>query len=434
MSLKMKIKTLYKDSLIKNSIYLIATNFSNVGIGFLFWVITARYYTPKDVGIISAILSSMLLISMIGSIGFPTALIFYLPRYHKYADRVINSCLMITVMVSLVFSLIFVLGIKIWAPDLRMIFGELKYIVTFVIFTIMTALSAVISGAFIAERRSSFHMVKENIFGIIKIFPLILLAGFGAIGIFISWGFGLIIAVFIGFILLYRYLKYYPKFAFDPIIKNMAHFSIGNYVSDILYSLPKIILPIMILNLISAESAGYFFIAMTMAGILYGVPQSMANSLLAETSNSRSEGILYNVNKAIIFSLGLVILGLLVFMIFGKFILNIFNTSYAQNSFTILIILSVASIPLSLINIFNTVRNIQNKVVSLIKVNMMVAIMTLGLSFPLIKILGIEGAAIAYLVSTSITATVIIYRINNLEALILKLLDNVNVYSKKLMQ
>ena len=288
----------------------------------------------------------------------------------------------------------------------------------------MTTVSLLMSGTFTAERRSSFTMIKENLFNLVKIFPLILFVGFGAMGIFISWGIGLVMAMIIGLILLYKISKYLPKFTFDPIIKNMAGYSARNYIAGILSSLPGLILPIMIARLISTESAGYFFIAITVTGLLYGIPQSISSSLLAESFKG---DIWEKVGKAVRFNLFLLISGLLLFMIFGKFVLNIFNHSYAENATTTLIILAMASVPLSTINIFNTVRNAQKRVGSTIKINAVVTIITLILAIPLMKILNIEGAALAYLIGNIIGALIVIIRIKNPTEFALKLNGTNNI-------
>lgn len=409
------LKEIYADSLLKNSSYLIASNFFGMILGFFFWMIATRYYTPNDIGITSAILSSMLLISTASLIGLPSSLTFYLPIYKKESskkiNRIINSCMIVTIIISIILSLIFVLGIDMLSPELKHSLEDPKLIMIFIITTIMTTISTLMSGIFTAGKRSSFHMVKENIFGFTKIFPLILLAGSGIIGIFLSWSIGLVITMIVGSFLLFKLWKYIPMFTFDPIIKNMANFSFGNYVAGILHNLPKFLFPIIIVNSISAESAGYFFIAMTIAGLLYGIPTSTVGPFLAECYNK--DKFWNNVNKTIKFNISLLIPGLLFFMIFGKFVLDIFNPKYTDSSFMTLIILSVTSIPLSLIVIFNTIRLAQNKIISTIKINGIVSSIAISLSLLFIKDLNIEGVALAYLIANSITAIIIIFRMKD---------------------
>lgn len=405
------LRKIFEDSLIKNSIYLMMTNFSSLVLGFFFWVIATRYYSPNDIGIISAVISCIFIISMISSMGFPTALIFYLPRDTKNANRIISSCMIIVIAISILLSLIFFLGLNFWMKGLISVFGDIKVSIIFFMITIMTSISALMGGIFMASKRSEFHMAKEATFDFIKIFPLVLFPGFGALGILISWSIGLILSIIIAAILLYNLRRYTPILTVDPIIKTIIKFSGGNYITNILYNLPRLILPIMIVDLISVESSAYFFISITVAGLLYGISQSTSFSLLAQPSEG--EKLLNNVIKMIRFNLFLLIPGFLLFVFFGKFVLSLFNPTYAEHATATLIILAAASIPLSLNTIFSTVRNSQKRVMSMIKVNGAITGMTLIFSMPLMKMAGIEGAAISYLVANTIVAMVIFYKMKD---------------------
>jgi O-antigen/teichoic acid export membrane protein len=415
------IHNIFRDSHLKNSIYLVATNFVTSFVGFFFWVIAARYYPTDEIGITSAIFSSISLISMISSIGLSRALIFYLPR-NRNTDKIISSCLTINIISSILFSLIFIFGLKVWSPELSSTLSELKNTVIFIIITIIISISGIVGAAFTAGRSSLFQMVKETIYHMVKIIPLFLFINFGAMGILLSISIGLSISIIIGFVLLFRVWKYIPQFKLDPIIKDMAYFSAGNYIADILYNLPKLIFPIMVLNTISAQSAGYFYIAIMVASLLYGISQGIASSFLVESSDE--DKFWFNVNKSIKFNLILLLPGILLFVIFGKFVLYIFNPSYAENAFRSMVILTVASIPLSLINIFNIVRNAQNKIMSVIKMNFIVAMLTIVLSMELTKF-NIEGIAISYLIANIIGAMIVINRIENPKEFTLRLLNEV---------
>lgn len=406
-----KLKGIYEENLLKNSMYLIMTNFSSMIIGFMFWMVATRLYSSSDVGTVSAMLSSMILISIISCVGLPMAITLYLPTDVKNANGIINSCLIVGIIVSIIFSTIFILGITIWAPKLVQVLGNLKLILMFIMATMMTTISLLMSSMFTAGKRSSFQMFKENTFGISKIFALVLLPTYGAIGIFISWSTGLIIAMVVGFFLLFKLWRYVPMPVFDPIIKNMTKFSLASYIGATLYNIPKFIFPIIIINSISAESAGYFFIAMTVASIFYGVPEATAGPFLSESSDT--ERFWNNVTKVIKFNMYLLIPGLLLLMIFGRFVLNVFNPIYAEHSFDTLIILAMASIPISFIIIFIMIRNVQKRLSDGIKINMVVATMSITLSVFLMRIWNIEGIAISYLIANIIVAIIIIIQIKD---------------------
>jgi len=412
-----------KDILIKNSSYLILTSFVGNILGFIFWIIASKYYSPNDVGIVSAILSSITLISTISLIGFPIALIYYLPRNLINVNKIISSCLTVSIAVATLISVLFILGINIWTPALSSVINNLFIIGLFILLVVINTTSAILGGAFMAGRRMSFQMFKENIFGITKIVPLIFLSGLGTIGILLSWSIGLILAITVGFILLYKLYNCFPVLTIDPIIKTMSKYATGNYIAGILNNLPKLLFPIIILSLISSEYAGYFFIAMTMSGLLYGISQSISNSLLAESFKG---DMWSNVSKAVKFNLVLLIPGLLLFLLFGRFVLGLFNPSYAEHATPTLFILATASIPVSIINIYNTVRNAQSRVGSIIKLASIITTVTLILTIPLMQMFSIEGVALAYLIGNIIGALLVVLRIKSPKEFTLNLLGRKN--------
>lgn len=406
------LKNLCHDSLIRNAFFLMATNFINLGLGFIFWVVAARYYTPEEVGLVSALLSAMMLIAIISTLGFPIALIYYLPRNKENAGRMINSCLTVGFVASIFFSLIFILSFDIWTPVLKPVLISLESMVIFVIVTGTSALSFILTGSFIAGRMSIFHTIKESIFGLVKILPLAFFIGFGAMGIFYAWGIGVMLAVILGLIFLSRVWKgYIPVPIFDPIIKSMASYSSGNYFAEIFYILPRLVLPIIIAGLVSAKATAYFYIAIMVASLLYGISQSISRSLLAESSDT---GELWdNVGKSIKFNAMILIPGVLMFILLGKFVLNLFNPSYSENATFTLMILAVTSLPLSVNNLFISVRNAQKRVSSVVMINFAVTVGTIIMAVPLIMSKGIEGAAAAYLLANTAAAFVVIYKMKN---------------------
>jgi O-antigen/teichoic acid export membrane protein len=117
--------------------------------------------------------------------------------------------------------------------------------------------------------------------------------------------------------------------------------------------------------------------------------------------------------------------GILLLAIFGRLILSIFNPAYAENAFGSMLILIMASIPVSLIGMYNTVRNAQHRVASTISMNMLIAFITVILSVPLIRIMNIEGAAVSYLIANIIGASIVISRIKEPKELTLRLLSDI---------
>lgn len=396
-----------KDSLLKNALFMMMSQIINLSTGFFFWIIAARFYSASDIGMISALLSAMMLLGSISNLGFNTSIMLFLPSNHEKAGKIINSCITVSSFASLLISLVFILGLRIWAPSLQPLLSDSKYIIYFLVITCASSISALISSAFVAGRRSSYQTLKDFSFGLVKIFPLPVLAALGGIGIFLSWGTGVFLSIILGYALLpVVWKEYRPWIALDPIINKMATISAGNYIAGIFSSIPRLALPIMIANAISTEAAGYYYIAMVVAGLMFGIPQAISSSLIAEASNS---GELWgNVGKSIKFSILLLIPGLMIFVFLGRYVLHLFNPVFGENAYIPLILLSVASIPLAVCTIFNAVRNSEKKIKSVVTINALNAVVTLVFAYPLMKVFDITGAAGAFLIGNIVSAGVVI--------------------------
>ena len=56
------LKKYLNDPLYKNSFFVMLTSISNAGFGFIFWMLAAKLYPKEDVGIATALISSMALL------------------------------------------------------------------------------------------------------------------------------------------------------------------------------------------------------------------------------------------------------------------------------------------------------------------------------------------------------------------------------------
>ena len=70
----------WKDPLYRNSFFLIISFVLNAAFGFIFWIIAARFYSNDDIGIASALISSIGLLVLLSGFGLVDSIIRYLPR------------------------------------------------------------------------------------------------------------------------------------------------------------------------------------------------------------------------------------------------------------------------------------------------------------------------------------------------------------------
>ena len=254
------------------------------GLGFFFWIVVARYYSEYEVGVAVAIIATVNLLALISVLGFDASLIRFLPKAKDPAGM-INTCLTVSGITALVVAGIFLAGVHVWSPATSFVRENIWFVLAFFLFAFCWPISSITDSIFIAKRRAEFTLGKNAIFSLLKIpLPIILALFFHAFGIVGSWGLAIAIALVIAFFLfLPRVEKHYrpvPKIDLG-IIKGMWRYSGGNYLVAFFGLAPSLVLPIIIVNLMSAEQNAYFYIAWMMAGLLLAIPHAVSSSLFA---------------------------------------------------------------------------------------------------------------------------------------------------------
>src|SRR5919201_4788475 len=67
------------DSLFRNSVYMMATTVANSVLGYLYWIVATHTYAAHDIGLATALTSTMTLASILSSQGIGWTLIQLLP-------------------------------------------------------------------------------------------------------------------------------------------------------------------------------------------------------------------------------------------------------------------------------------------------------------------------------------------------------------------
>ncbi len=409
-----KQKQLLGISLYRNASYLVITYLVVPVTSFFFWIIVARFYLIDDVGLASATISMVTLLGLTSTLGFEFGLVRYLANAGHKANSMVNTSLTLGSLAAIVFSCIFLAGVNLWAPELLSLRQNLVYFATFIVFTVMTTATILMGNAFVAQRRANFVMINSLISGFLRLpLPILLLLLVHSYNnIIISLVISGSIALFVS-ILLFR--RTFPGFRFYPninraIFSEMIHFSFTNYVANMLWSFTIYILPLMVVNVLGAEANAYFFISWTIGAILGTISLATTTSLFAEGS-SDEKGLVSDVWRCLKMTYVLLIpIAVIVFLLADKLLL-IYGTTYSSEGTALLRTMTFAAIPLSLNGIYLSILRVKKKSMSLIFLNVFVAIATLVVSYLLLPRIGITGTGIGWLVSQSILAIFVFSRL-----------------------
>ncbi len=386
--------------LYRNSIFLMANTVITTGLGFFFWMVVARFYTEYEVGVGSAIISSVRLLSLISMLGFNIAIVRFLSKSEK-PQELINSCFTLTGIVNLVVSGIFIAGLDLWSPRTSFIQDNIAFILAFLFFSLGWALSGLMDSIFLAMRRADFALIKNTIFSLLKIpLPIILTIFFHAFGIVSSWGLAIGIALIISLFLFMPRVQH--NYGFVPrlnlnIIKEVWKYSAGNYFVSLFHSASTLVLPLIVVNLLPyAEQNAFFYVAWTIASLLFAVPWAVSQSLFAEGSHFEDK-LRANTLRAFKFLIVLLIPSIILLVLLGKWLLLLFGESYSTNALTLLWVLSFSSIFVGINQIYYTILRIRHRMRELIVIAVFEALAVLITSSLIVRETGIVGVGYVWI-------------------------------------
>jgi len=398
-----------KDPFYKNSYFLIGSAAANSLLAVVFWIVVARFYPPGEVGLATALVSAIALLGIFSKLGLDFGLIRFLPQADDKRG-VINSCFTIAGLFSLLLAIIFISGLDFWSPALLFVQENISILLLFIIFAPIYVLWMLQSTAFTGMRSAKFSFATGIIASTLRIPLPILLVSLGALGIFSSWGVGICVALMASFFLFLPRLV--PKYRPVPVIKKkvlneMVHFSTGNYIAEIFVSSPAMLLPLIIVNVLSAEMSAFFYMAYAVARVLFMIPIAITSSLLAEGSYEPDK-FRKNVIRAIKFSFIFITPAILGIFILGDKLLLLFGSEYSQSALKMLWLLALSGIPFIITRVYVTIKRIQLKIRPIIAVYALTAICTLVLSVSLMPSMGLLGIGIAWISTQGIMGAVLV--------------------------
>lgn len=382
-----KIRQHLREPLIRNSFFIMASSFVAAGFGFFFWMIAARLYSQAEVGIATALMSSMGLLILISRLGLDQSVIRFFPDYDK--NRVLGTAIIVPTAAALGAGLIFISAVDVIAPELVIVRTVAPL---YLAFLGAYSVTWILEGAFNAIRKSEYYFVLNLLYGsrILFLFPLISL---GAMGIFSSFGFSFVLGLILALALLSR-CSIRPAAGVDgTFIREAWQFSAGAYIAGILMAAPNMIIPIMVLNVLGAESTASYYITYAIVSVLFMIPYAFTTSLFVEGSHGGE--MKKNVLRTLASMFTLLIPAIIGLSLFGEQILNLIGRDYIEGM-ALLRVLALSAIFVSICQTFISIAKVRNDIRSLIMISGFVSVALLGLGYTLMHRFGLIGMGYAW--------------------------------------
>ena len=389
-------------SMFKNSIFPLLAAVVTSGFGFLFWLVTARLYDDHEVGLAATLTSTFILIATFSLVGFDTATIRFLEK-ERDKNKSITTGLAVVGIAACTLACVYILLAPHLSPALSTLTDSPLTATLFTLFAVFAALNMYTDAIFLAYRKTQYTLAIDTAFSALKVCLPFAFIEWGAFGIFLAGA----VAQASGFLLsisaLVRSFGYRPSFHIDhEFIAHTKRFSRDNYLADIIGFIPIAALPILVTNLYGPAQAAYYSIVMLIAGLLFTIPSSVMNALLAESSFDEGSTTPHLRNAGGIVAL-LLLPAMAILLLFGSLILTAFGGAYSAEGSSLLTMLTLACIPVAASLLYATLFRMAKDTGALL-VRSVVFATGVALFFPIFSFLGLLGVGVSYLCSATLSA------------------------------
>ncbi len=383
--------------------------------GIAFWVAASHRYSPRQVGIDSALISAMLLISSFTELNLSTALPRLLPQVQRRRSRAVALCYLATGGAGAIVAVGFVFAISPELGNLHFISQDrglaLGLIVAVVVFNVFAVQDAVL----VATRWAGLVPIENAVFGVLKLlFMLALVGRVSGHGIFLSWVVGaLLLVVPVSLFLFGKVLRTQslavPQSLYLSVDsrRSVVRYVVNDWLACMLGQGTADLLPLLVLVSLGRSTTGYFFIAFMIATAASTFAQSFSTALLVE--GSYDEGALTSLTRRAACRCACVLLpGVTIAVIVAPYVLSVFGESYSQYGTGVLRLLLLAAVPQTVVALAMSVERVRGRANRVVKYQVISAGTAIGLAIPLMQAIGLVGIGVAWLLSQCIVGLLVL--------------------------
>lgn len=387
----MNLKQYYRQPLYRNSIALMLNQVFGALFGLFFWIVAARTMPSKDIGLATAVISAATLIIGLSRLGLDAGLMRYLPE-SKNKNEMYSTVSVITLILALTFTIIFIIGIEFFSPALLFL-RDGWFLLVFFAYIAVSSIYTTQNMVLIVLRRADLSFF-QNLFLGLRIPILFYIVSLSVIGIFSAFGIAFLFTLICGMFMLYSYGIFLTHHIDIGVLQKILKFSLGNYSAGILAMAPITIIPLMILNMLGPEDNAYFYVAYSIAGPLSMIPNAVSTSLFVEGSHNLPlrENVIKSMKLIVLF----LIPSLIILFLFGNKLLMLYNKEYSNQSLEILWLLASSSLFSAVILIYVSIKKIQKDLRTINYMNLILSMLLIGAGYFAILNYGLIGLGYAW--------------------------------------
>jgi len=345
-------------SLVRNSAGIMGTSVINSALGYGYWTLAARIMPAGAVGLGSALVSSMVIVSLLTHLGAGAGLISRLPHRAKPREwrLTVVAVLVAHVAATVVLAAGAVYIIGEFVPSLRLLIDSPTLAAWFVVGAAAWTSADLLDYVFIAERRASLMTLRNAATALTKVSTLAIIAFAasrpGATWLVVTWAVSAIVGTLAGLAACHYRVGKLGRVPLRSIGRELvltARPALGHHFISVCGLLPTYLLPVVVTARLGPQQNAYFYVTWMVGSAIFMISPAVSSALFAEASHDRHR-LRQLVSRSFVITIALLVAAATVLIAGGHLILRIFGSGYGSG-FPLLVLLVVSAFPDAVSNI-----------------------------------------------------------------------------------
>jgi len=390
---------------------------TTAALGMAFWVLAGRFFTTAQVGENAALVSGMMLLSVVSQLNLAMGISRLLPQVEQRRWRPVVGAYGLTSLVAVLTTGTLVT----LAPRLSDGFGFLRQtptlkaglVVAVALWNIFALQDAVLTSA----RWAAAVPVENGLFGVLKI---VLMVGFAhsalaVHGIFLAWLLAMAALVVPVSGLLFgkvlrasgRQPRQEPATLRVADRRRVVRYLAVDYAASLFFQGYTALLPLVVLGVLGAVANAYFYVAFVIAVAVGSLAQSLGTALVVEGAHAETE--LGSLARRSVRRYCTFVLPAVAALVAGAgLLLAPFGATYAAHASTLLRLLLVGTVPQAVVMLYLSVERIKARATRVLAVEAGLAFLVIAGGIIGMSRFGLVGIGTAWLLAQSAMAAVVI--------------------------
>jgi O-antigen/teichoic acid export membrane protein len=391
----------------KGAAYIYVEQIVSMISGYVFWITMSKIITPEIIGISSSIVSFSAILTVITNFGIPRGIQRFLGRSFSEenyfeAKRYVNTSIVL-ISVGVLGSTVIIVAFQGWMYQYLRIDSNLLAIL--IVMSGSNTLFSLLYFVVISTLKTKVLPITMTVSSIVKIISaiMLLLAGWGALGLTFGYTIGFVVSsILLGIFLNRKILQNRklesaeksPVVSFSQTVKNIFSSSTANWIPALVTAIGSQIGTVIVYGVQGSEEAGLYFIALTLVIGITAISSALINISFSVLSSMR-DGRKRFAWRVIRLSLVIVVPFSISLIFYSKDVIELLGQNYSGASFPLQILLP-SLLPTAVASGITVLVYAYGHYKQVLAVGLATNVPRTILYFVLIQMYGNEGAALGY--------------------------------------